>query len=71
LYRKLSKSGNWFLSYSRKCWGCFFGTVYNAHLGFINDIWCYINVLNNGLLDESSHMCARAMRIFGEPTAKL
>jgi len=26
LYQKLSKSGNWFSSYSQKCWGCFFGT---------------------------------------------
>ena len=25
-YQKLSKSDNWFLSYSQKCWGCFFGT---------------------------------------------
>ena len=25
-YQKLSKSDNWFLSYSRKCRGCFFGT---------------------------------------------
>ena len=26
LYQKLLKSDNWFSSYSRKCWGCFFGT---------------------------------------------
>jgi len=25
-YQKLSKSDNWFSSYSRKCRGCFFGT---------------------------------------------
>jgi len=24
LYQKLSKSGSWFSSYSRKCRGCFF-----------------------------------------------
>jgi len=24
--QKLSKSDNWFSSYSQKCWGCFFGT---------------------------------------------
>jgi len=26
LYQKLLKSDNWFLSYSRKCWGYFFET---------------------------------------------
>jgi len=26
LYQKLLKSDNWFSSYSRKCWGCFFKT---------------------------------------------
>jgi len=26
LYQKLLKSGNWFSSYSQKCWGCFFET---------------------------------------------
>ena len=29
LYQKLSESNNWFSSYGRKCWGCFFGdTLY-------------------------------------------
>jgi len=35
LYQKLLKSDNWFLSYSRKCWGCFFETqcsLFNTYL---------------------------------------
>jgi len=31
---KLPKSDNWFSSYSRKCWGCFWDTVYNRFTSF-------------------------------------
>jgi len=32
LYQKLSKFGNWFSSYSRKCRGCFFETQCNWYI---------------------------------------
>jgi len=37
-YEKLSKSDDWFSSYGRKCWGCFFGTqcVFDCHN------WCVL-----------------------------
>jgi len=41
-YQKLSKSGNWFSSYSQKCWGCFFETQ------------CIFIPLNISLPDQSN-----------------